>query len=243
MAGHEKDQIETWIRKSCLRDASATGLALKARIDDIIDTVEREVCDGKAERFVARIDASHLTKSESSIIEKMAREWNGRSAPPIAFRDIRRSITDLVRFRIVVNFLSDAATIRRAIELPFDTQAIRQVSPAQKALAEEFGLRKNTFEDTVNTRVAQRRSPERSYKGIFSPRADVTGLSVEVQIQTLLQESWDKKQHVLVYEPRRRGEVVNAEVERDLETMSELLFNVDCTFDRLRADLQERERS
>ena len=239
--GHETDLLHIWITESILRDANVTGLVLTNQIDPIVRAVQQTVCSGKPQRFVAKIDASHLTKSPASILEKMAREWDDVSAPKIGFADIQGAFSDLARFRVVVNFLSDALAVREAIEAPFNTMGMAPLSDAQATLAREFSLKGNCFDDSVTTRVAQRKSGERSYKGVFQPRANAATVKVEVQIQTLLQESWDKKQHVLVYEPTRRGELVPEAVQCELDAMSDLLFVADRTFDRYRAQLQGTE--
>jgi ppGpp synthetase/RelA/SpoT-type nucleotidyltranferase len=79
---------------------------------------------------------------------------------------------------------------------------------------------------------------ERCHKGVFYPQAlHHQYLRVEVQIQTQLQEAWDKKDHFLVYEPRRRGEDVSLDHRCEIFAMSELLYVADLTFDRLREEI------
>lgn len=85
----------------------------------------------------------------------------------------------------------------------------------------------------------ERSSGERCRKGVFSLRKDAL-IRVEVQIQTMLQEAWDKKDHFLVYEPKRRGEAVEACHIIEIYAMSELLYVADLTFDRLLEIIRER---
>jgi len=213
-------------------------LALVARIRPVVDAVVATECGRGRERFVATIDMTHLTKSPESVVEKMARKWDGIGVVPITFRDIPAELTDLGRFRIVTNFLSDATTVCRALEAPYAVPVPSGISTEQRALFEEFRLRSNAFEDLIHVPVEGRRSAERCYKAVFEP-CRTPNACVEVQVQTLLQESWDKKEHVLIYEPARRGEPLPQEIRLELEAMSDLLFVVDRTFDRLRSHLQD----
>ena len=73
------------------------------------------------------------------------------------------------------------------------------------------------------------------YKGLLYPRQTTLNIyKVEVQVQTQLQEAWDKKDHFLNYEPRRRGENIDPSSTIEMFSMSELLYVADLTFDRLK---------
>jgi ppGpp synthetase/RelA/SpoT-type nucleotidyltranferase len=185
---------------------------------------------------VARIDSSALVKSPGSILEKMVRDWepNGGSPPAIGFRNFLQEMEDVGRFRVVANFLSDVERITNALEAPFGPSST-PLTPAQRALKDDYRLRQNCLHDSVYLLPEQRKKGERCRKGVFYPRArSLEHLKVEVQVQTLLQEAWDKKDHFLVYERRRRGEVVNSLHAMEIFAMSELLYVADLTFDRLR---------
>jgi ppGpp synthetase/RelA/SpoT-type nucleotidyltranferase len=238
--GHEEQGVRQWLDTTVLPRFRHAALALVARIRPIVDAVTEEECVRAGERFVARVDATHLTKSADSIIEKMARRWDGTGPVPVAYGDISSEFSDLGRFRVVTNFLSDAKTVRRALEVPFETPQPHQTAAEQRALFGDFRLCGNAFEDLVHVSVKERKSAERCFKGVFETRTPGTSTRVEVQIQTLLQESWDKKEHVLAYEPTRRGEELPSDVRLELEAMSDMLFVVDRTFDRVRSDLRDR---
>lgn len=238
-APSEPDQqrraVEEWLQRHTAPFRAAVT-ALVARIRPVLSEVEAEVHHQEGEqRLVARIDLNHATKSPPSILEKMGRAWEERpgAAPPISFANFEREIDDLGRLRIVTNFLSDVERIAKRLEAPYRTR--EGLSEAQRALAEEYLLRQNAFEDRVLLHPGKRNKGERCHKGIFGPRRpELSYLRVEVQIQTLLQEAWDKKDHYLLYEPRRRGEPVALEHECEMFAMSDLLYVADLTFDRLR---------
>ena len=241
-APSEPDQqrraVEEWLRRHTAQFQAAVT-ALVARIEPILREVETEVQLDGEHRLVARIDLDHATKSPASILEKMAREWGARpgEAPPISFANYARELDDLGRFRIVTNFLSDVERIADRLAAPYRTR--KDLSDAQQALAEDYLLRQNAFEDRVLLHPGKRDKGERCHKGIFEPkRPELSHLRVEVQIQTLLQEAWDKKDHYLLYEPRRRGEPITLEHECEMFAMSDLLYVADLTFDRLRKSMR-----
>ncbi len=230
----QRRQAEEWLsRKTAPFDAAVA--ALVARIKPVLGDVEEEVHRAGEHRLVARIDLGNATKSPASILEKMAREWQGEleEAPPISFTNFDRELEDLGRFRIVANFLSDVEFIARRLAAPYGRGT--DLSAGQRALAGDYLLHRNTFADKILLDPHDRHKGERCRKGVFEPhRPELSHLRVEVQIQTLLQEAWDKKDHYLLYEPRRRGEEPALEHECEMFAMSELLYVADLTFDRLR---------
>jgi ppGpp synthetase/RelA/SpoT-type nucleotidyltranferase len=238
----QRRQVEEWLgRKTAPFEAAVA--ALVARVRPILRLVDEEVRQAGEERLVNRIDLTHATKSPASILEKMVRAWKekGGATPPISFTNFSRELDDLGRFRVVTNFLSDADRIADRIAAAYDLRQER--SDAQRRLATEFLLHENAFEDKILVHPRERRKGQRCRQGIFEPRRpEDCHLRVEVQIQTLLQEAWDKKDHYLLYEPRRRGETVALQHECEMFAMSELLYVADLTFDRLREAMLEGRR-
>ncbi len=233
----QRRQVEEWLsRRTAPFDAAVA--ALVARVKPILGDVVEEVHRAGEHRLVARIDLGNATKSPASILEKMVREWKGspEEAPPISFTNFDRELDDLGRFRIVANFLSDVELIARRLAAPYGAGA--DLSAAQRALAGDYLLHRNAFADKILIDPGHRQKGERCRKGVFEPRpTELSHLRVEVQIQTLLQEAWDKKDHYLLYEPRRRGEEPSMEHECEMFAMSELLYVADLTFDRLRESM------
>jgi ppGpp synthetase/RelA/SpoT-type nucleotidyltranferase len=227
--------VSLWIEEQTL-DFRVVGLTLIARILPVLREIESRSSAVEGVRLLARIDSSALVKSPASILEKMVRDWEPDSLEPprFTFENFRQELKDLGRFRIVANFLGDARLIAQTLAAPYSSPLSPQ-SPALAALKDEFNLEQNRFENSVILDPASRKKGERCHKGVFYPRfPHQQHLRVEVQIQTQLQEAWDKKDHFLVYEPRRRGEEVALDHRCEIFAMSELLYVADLTFDRLR---------
>lgn len=221
----------------------AVATALIARIDPILSCLQQELPPTERSRFLYRIDDRHVLKTPESILEKMARRWEDPShAPPIGFNNLDE-LNDLGRFRIVTNFLSDVAWICRHLEEPFDTRQRTRLSPQQQTLRQEFSLQANRFEDLIKVPPRKRTSGERCRKGHFSPKApEHHARRVEVQILTVLQEAWDKKDHFLIYERRRAGYPVDEEHEQLSFSLSEQLYLTDRHFDQLKQASTQQEK-
>ena len=214
----------------------STALALHARIQGVVDEMQIQLHPTESSRFFDRSDFANLMKSPESILDKMARKWepDKGEAPKIGFDDFTENMDDLARFRIVLNFLSDVKMVCGKLEEPYrvSPEELLRLTPKQQALHSDFGLKDHRMEDLIMMGPKERSSGERCRKGLFILRRD-RRMKVEVQIQTMLQEAWDKKDHFLVYEPRRRGEAVDASHSIEIYAMSELLYVADLTFDRL----------
>jgi ppGpp synthetase/RelA/SpoT-type nucleotidyltranferase len=220
----------------------AIATALISRLDPILSGLQRQLPANERDRFLYRIDDRHVLKTPDSILEKMARRWEDPHHPPPIGFDNLDELNDLGRFRIVTNFLSDVACICRHLEEPFDTRKRPLLSPQQQALREEFSLQRNRFEDLISVAPRDRKSGERCRKAHFSPRApEHHAYRVEVQILTVLQEAWDKKDHFLIYERRRAGQRVDEEHERLSYSLSEQLSITDLLFDQLKQASTRRE--
>ncbi|MFY0527095.1 RelA/SpoT domain-containing protein [Archangium gephyra] len=222
----------------------AVATALIARIDPILSSLQQGLPPTERSRLLYRIDDRHVLKTPESILEKMARRWENPShAPPIGFNNLDE-LNDLGRFRIVTNFLSDVAWICQHLEEPFDTRQRTRLSSQQQTLRQEFRLQANRFEDLIKVHPRKRTSGERCRKGLFSPKApEHHTRRVEVQILTVLQEAWDKKDHFLIYERRRAGYPVDEEHEQLSFSLSEQLYLTDRAFDQLKqASTRQDER-
>jgi ppGpp synthetase/RelA/SpoT-type nucleotidyltranferase len=240
-----RQSVENWIGQ-VTRAHGSVALGLAATIGSLLDEVRRSILQDEGERFIYRVDSTHLVKSPAGILDKMVRECPEGGIPKYDFQNFLHEMPDIGRFRIVVSFLDDLTTIRRSIENAYGAEN-QDRTTHESRLREEFELVRGEVEDSVELPVGGRKKGERCIKAGFRLREprELSHLRVEVQIQTQLQEAWDKKDHYLVYEPRRRGEAVPAEHEREIFAMSEVLYIADLTFSRLRARvlLQRRPRS
>lgn len=234
-ADEQRREVIGWLSQKTLRFRAA-ALALLARVRPILEGLRGDLFDYERERFFFRIDSRHIVKSPEGILEKMARKWGAESNPPISFHNLGE-LTDLGRFRVVVNFLSDLETISRHLEAPYDGSARDELTEPQRKLFDDFFLRSNRFENLVELSPSERKKGERCLKGVFLLKSDPS-VCIEVQLMTALQEAWDKKDHFLIYEQRRRGNVVLDAHEREIFSISESLFLMDLHFDRMKRDIE-----
>lgn len=229
----KREYVKKWLEDYTV-PFNITALALVSRVMEVINELETIVQKEEGHRFFAKIDNSCLVKTPSSILDKMLRGWEREKGkgPELSFNNFSNEMKDLGRFRIVANFLSDVDRISSALEIPYSNpQAC--LSDAQKILQSEFLLEHNKMEDRIRLIPDHRKKGERCIKGVFYPKEDPIH-KVEVQVMTFLQEAWDKKDHYLIYEPRRCGTIPETMHEIEIFSMSELLYISDLTFDRLR---------
>jgi ppGpp synthetase/RelA/SpoT-type nucleotidyltranferase len=240
-AGWEEQlaHVHRWLeQQAAIYRVIATGLI--ARVEPILTQLQQQLSANQPDRLFFRIDESHITKSPGSILEKMAREWRREPtrAPPVSFHNLDQ-LKDLGRFRIVANFLDDVEVIARCLEEPYDSTKLALLTPGQYQLRKEFSLADNQFEDMIAMLPEHRSTGERCRKGWFSPRqAELRSYRVEVQVVTLLQEAWDKKEHFLVYERVRRGEHVPLEHRITCADLGAQLAVADRAFNRLKREAQ-----
>ncbi|MDX9820260.1 MAG: RelA/SpoT domain-containing protein [Desulfococcus multivorans] len=185
-------------------------------------------------RIFCRIDADHKTKQPISIIDKMIRPSKpetGKAAPePLTLDNFTTTMTDLARFRIVCNFLHDVDTV---VEALINAEALNRM----------FSM---NIKSTMDVHPTERKSAERSVKLILEHKSN-PGLFLEIQVMTQLSEAWDKKDHFLVYEVRRRFPDKGAEnfpdyLDAKMHAMGELLYVADNYFEGLRASKEKENK-
>lgn len=184
-------------------------------VDNAIKPLEDRMAK---KRFFCRIDSSHQTKSPSRIIQKMHTEKNENGFPKHTWDDFTITMKDLARFRIVVNFLGDIERVVEAIE-------------KHEIFNNLFEIKKT---NTIHNPLKGRLSGERSVKLVLTEKE--SSLSVEIQVMTMFQETWDKKDHPLVYEFIRIGKDVPHELKALSLITSELLYTADNYFEDFRKD-------
>ena len=200
-----------------------------------ISTVNRVVApmiEKYQHRFFCRLDNSHPLKSPSSIIDKIRRSQNEASRNPnkeaYDIDNFERKMTDIARFRIVCNFLNDAKQIADFLK-------------TNEELNRYFNFIEIKF--SIDQHPDKRSSGERSIKFILEHKSHV-GLFLEIQIMTQLEEAWDKKDHFLVYEKRRRNPEKGEDnfldfLDAKMFAMAELLYVADQYFEQLRSSEEE----
>ncbi|MCK4576669.1 hypothetical protein KAU34_09700, partial [candidate division WOR-3 bacterium] len=190
-------------------------------VGEELDNYKDEVPFGKI-RFVAKISGKELFetpkdprfKSIESIAQKIERRKYNIS-------DFEKGMSDIFRFRITCNYLSDVRKLVKKIR-------------NSKKISDTFTI--DSDEDKI---VDMRVKEPNKVKGV---RCHVFGFKVkntsdcptiELQIMTMLQEAWDKKDHYLIYEPERKGIKVSHEGKLKMQAMSELLYVADEFFDSI----------
>jgi len=174
-------------------------------------------------RFFCRIDSDHQTKQPASIIDKIIREKG------YTLENFTTTMKDLVRFRVVCNFIKDVKEVAEAIE-------------RSEVLNKTFNIK---TDNTIDRHPKERKSAERSVKLILKNIKN-PGLFLEIQVMTQLSEAWDKKDHFLVYELRRRHPGKEADnfpdyLDSKMYAMGELLYVADNYFEALRESREEKE--
>ena len=213
--------------------------------NNIFDKFARKVAEwvndyleDKKERFVAKLEQTsedRLTKGHERVVEKILESWEKHSEwkglsnkekknkkepqkhDPIDFIE---TITDLIRFRIVCNYLSDIYYIQAKIE----------------DLCEKDGtINKETVDDHIETPFPDRKVGHRALQYVFKYADGSETVLFEVQVMTQLQHAWDKKDHHLIYEYVRigRGHEIPLNFKNRMAAMSELLYVADTAFESL----------
>lgn len=226
--------VRAWLSDGC-GPHHATALALIACVGAVLDELHARISSREQSRLFYRIDVENLSKTPDSILDKMMRGWDPDrpTQPAVSFGNYLDQLRDLARFRIVANFLSDVETIQSELTAAFGNGVL---TAAQRSLRDGFVLEDNAFEDCTHLLPAARDKGERCFKACLWPKGK-PGLRVEVQVMTILEEAWDKKDHFLIYEPRRRGDHIDRRSEIEMFAMSELLYVADLTFDRLKKQI------
>ena len=202
-----------------------------------VNTVLNPLIEQYRHRFFCRIDETHRLKSPASIIDRICRsykEWSANSGPDSGHYDLANFVTkmtDLARFRIVCNFLSDVMKVSEKIK-------------TSEKLNSYFDIEQKS---SINQRPKDRKSGERSIKFAMEYKKR-PGLSLEIQVMTQLQEAWDKKDHFLVYEKHRQAPDKDDEyfpdfLDAKMLAMSELLYVADNYFDDLRASREDKDNN
>ncbi len=221
------ERYEEFFRPKLQKHGALCSTTIKA-IKEILGPLIEE----HSNRLFCRIDDSHTLKSPASIVEKIRKSQKssskvktGQSPEPYDLDNFMSKMTDIARFRIVCNFLSD---VNRVAEQIRHSEKIKYF----------FNVEETSTID-LHRRVAGERSVRFILEYMSRP-----GLFLEIQIMTQLQEAWDKKDHYLVYEKRRSSSKDDHEnfptyLDSKMFAMAELLYVADNYFDQLRLEEDE----
>lgn len=193
-------------------------------------------------RFVAETispPGDKLTKDPQRVVEKILESWEtysqwqklakkekGKEPEKYDPKDFLRTMTDLIRFRILCNYL---------IDIKWFDKKIRDFAKKSKHIE----LLKR--DDYIETPFPQRRVGHRALQYVFEYLHDTRTALFEVQLMTQLAHAWDKKDHHLIYEYDRidQGERIPLHLRNRMAAMSEVLYVADTVFDSLRSEISE----
>jgi ppGpp synthetase/RelA/SpoT-type nucleotidyltranferase len=177
-------------------------------------------------RFVAEIEnkdePAHQVKSLESIVEKIKRS-NGK----YTCENFSSEMTDILRDRIICNYLSDI-------------KAIAEVIQSSEKIDEQFEIieKKDTIYE-IRMEDSKKVKGVRAYYFVFKKKNDTQCPKIEIQIMTMLSWAWDKKDHYLIYEQEREGFKVSPVGKIKMNAMSELLYVADEFFDSIQQELSQ----
>jgi ppGpp synthetase/RelA/SpoT-type nucleotidyltranferase len=209
--------------------------------EKVIEWEQKYLRNGK-KRFVAETISplgDKLTKAPERVVEKILESWETYSQwqklakkekgkEPIKHdpKDFLSTMPDLIRFRILCNYLSDIKWFDKKI------QDFAKKSKHIKLLK---------WNDYIETPFPQRRVGHRALQYVFEYLHDTRTALFEVQLMTQLEHAWDKKDHHLIYEYDRidQGVRIPLHLRNRMAAMSEVLYVADTVFDSLRSEISE----
>ena len=245
-----KDYIKEWGFKSrtsfikhiheTIEDLEFIAPRIFALFKEMTTTWEQLYLKGKKKRFVAETiepPQKKLIKSPDRIAQKIIEswiehdEWNqkpkgtrGKAPGKHDLEGFLNTMADVVRFRIVCNYLSDVEYIDKKIRVF-----------ARKSNGIEIISR----EDHIETPFPQRRAGHRAIQYSMKYLDAGSPVLFELQAMTQLQHAWDKKDHHLIYEYVRikKDQKIPVHLKNRMAAMSEMLYVADDVFDSLREEI------
>jgi ppGpp synthetase/RelA/SpoT-type nucleotidyltranferase len=185
-------------------------------------------------RYVCSLDTSNKEKFWYTIADKCYRDKNDDNKnqnEKSTIDNFYRTMTDLVRLRVVCSFMSDVDLFKEYMEKIFENEKNNH----------EFKMK--FLKNTINQHIKDRKSGHRSIKYRFSstpyteePDAEIY---LELQIMTSFQVAWDQKDHFLVYESARKHQDQTATPFPNYEdelafSMGGTLLVLDTLFDEIK---------
>lgn len=231
---------EKIIRRISLDFRTAASAALRL-VEEIQG--DRPRLPGEDGRFVYRLDTTQRTKQPSSIITKMCRiikdtkdknpAWLTYKDNAEAFLDhfLYTELSDVARFRIVCNYISDVRHLGEYL----------RNSPKLRAQIPLFDPERDYKDRIDDLELRERAQGHRAIHLSLPFKIEERVVRVEVQLMTMLQEAWDKKDHP-IYEKRRIGREIPPSAQIKLRAMSDLLYVADEFSDTLWQDITRDEQ-
>jgi len=194
-------------------------------IEEELETLKPILPMGRI-RFIAEVEnknrPENQVKSIESIVEKI-KNSNGK----YTCDNFSSEMTDILRGRIICNYISDIGEIAKAI------CSSKNITQQFKIIDEKdtiYGIRMSNLERVKGVRA---------YYLVFEYKEDAQCPKIEIQIMTMLAFAWDKKDHYLIYEQERKGINVSPLGKIKMNAMSELLYVADEFFDSIQKELSQ----
>ena len=203
-----------------------------------VEEWQKDYMKKRRQRFVAETIAppqDKLIKGPERIAQKIIDSWiehdewekrgaRGKAPQKHDPKGFLTTMPDVVRFRIVCNYLSDVEYIDKRLK-----GFVNQSDDI------EIKLRRNHIETPFPTR----RASHRAVQYVLEYCKSKPSILFEVQIMTQLQHAWDKKDHHLIYEYVRikQDEKIPVHLKNRMAAMSEMLYVADTVFDSLRGEI------
>jgi ppGpp synthetase/RelA/SpoT-type nucleotidyltranferase len=232
--------IESWFEENGFKDMEDFRYFLKEQTHQhrlflylLLKLVSNELSPFQEEfkREVAIISPEHRDKTPESVVEKILRS-NGE----LTKENFAAEMDDLVRFRILCNYLSD---VQRTVKRIRESKAILKEFEIISSEDRIWGVRIPSDDLKIeDERRRKRLTGVRGHYLVFRAR-ESPEVKIEVQVTTLLENAWDRKDHHLVYEPERRGVKINQIFRLRVKSISDMLYVADEYFDVLRQELEK----
>lgn len=160
-------------------------------LNTLVENLKKSVNRPTQRRFICNLDTSNKKKPWYSVADKLWRESKNTS-PEYNLTNFHKVMKDLVRLRVVCNFLSDIESFESELNRDYENDMSKE---------EAFSIDKT--DDSIKQRPKDRKSGHRSIKYLLTSKV-FPDVCLELQIMTLFQEAWDQKDHYLIYERRRQ---------------------------------------
>jgi len=232
----DPEQALLWVQKSVQSHFESVLPVLLTELQEVVQALNDNT-QATHPGFFALLDpgdryGSTYLKRPASVIEKMYRthrEWEDEQHRPPGerrairvhdYEDFLGSMNDLLRFRLLCNYLSDVEVAVKHIgaRFPSDGEALRVVGT----------------KDRIQVPPERRHNGHRAVHMDLEYRPPGRRYRFELQVTTLLHWGWDKKDHTLVYEPSRLGHSPGTGDRISIAAASDTLFLIDEYFDGLR---------
>lgn len=228
--GYTVDEAKKFIKGKISQHKSLLPTIIYILEDKVIKGYKKEI-KNKDERHSVNLmeDENYQIKPEESIIEKIWRsqiqhEKDEKEHGMYTIDNFHYLMEDIIRFRILCNYLRDI-------------EAMKKLLPEK--LTEVGYFLKEGPKDFINLEPGKRTKGHRAVHFIFRANLNNQDYLFEVQLMTILQHAWDKKDHHLVYEFIRNKKEVPLKIKIRSYAMSELLYVADDFFDSVLFNNQE----